>query len=208
MVKFTNEEFDNIILKSYDEMEIEITKGNNGYSHPWSWRIYNFMNFKYTDKQFKKLVDYTFEEPFDPVRLLKISVLIHDEDFPKKCISLKAYEYYVKSFVENLKELGDFENMYSDLFYFRARLYSDTNTKREMDLEEITMKYMDKLNFTDSKYIKDLMILLKSRCYKYRGYNNALAFNNYLEFLEAEIDLDVEEFKLEDRIEDYVWKNQ
>lgn len=205
MVKFTNAEFDEI-LKTYHEFDVDVSKGNKGYVRPWSFRIYEFMNFKYTDSQFKKLVDYTFEEPIDDSRILKLLILVSDEDFPKRNISLKSYEYYVKTLIEKLPIFGDFEWMFPDMLYFRDKMYDRASDNRSFELEKITLKYADKLNFTDPDRIKDLMYYLKEYNYCYRGYNGAIFFNNYLDRLESLIDLDSSEFKLEDRINDYLWK--
>ena len=206
MVKFTNAEF-NEILKVYHEFEVDINRGNKGYIRPWSYRIYECMNFKYSDSQFKKLVDYTFEEPLDDSRILKILIMISDEEFPIKCISAKAYEYYVKTLVEKMPILGDFEWIFSDMLYFRDRVYARVTDEKSYELEKITLKYADRLNFTEANHIKDLMAYLSEYEYCYRGYNGAYFFNGYLRELEKTTDLDFEEFEIEDNIENYLWKD-
>lgn len=209
MIKLSNKEFDSI-FNLYKKIEIAIEYGRNGELRiPYrTASIYNnvFM-YKLTEKQVNKMIDYAFSNSEKMEEVMRLMILFSEKDLLKNNIPLASYEYFIQKLLEINYRL--YEDILFDVLYFKTKDYDDIKrSKKENDLVEMTLKYLDKFEFVKKTTIESIFFNTRDRDYIYRGYTNSLEFNSWLVAFSEDTPINPDDFKLKDDIGDFLWREK
>lgn len=201
MIKLNSEEFETF-LENYKMLCLRDIN-NNAFPISSTPFMSIIEDYKFSDKQLKRIADFVFEE--DENREIKMNFffsLISNIDY---IVGTNFWTYLLEKMV-NDKDRKLISKYVETMFFTKD--YTMEKLNKEKELYNISISYLNRLPIGDAESLKNILstsLRLKDRTIQYKDYNNAFLFNYAIDHLFAFKDspFSDSDFRLEDNIDEY-----
>lgn len=208
MIKLSKKDFE-AVFETFKNIQFEINYRNGKLQLPYSTEIFSncWKLFKLTSKQMNQIIDYCLKDENNEYDVLRLCALFSEQHLLKRTIPIESYEYFLQKFSTFSNDR--YQDVYGHVIYMPALTYEDP---KDIDptgkIFELSRKYLSDFKISDIGVLRRFINALVDKEDTYRGYQNIVSFNEFVNELSTLIPINPDDFKLEDDVENYLWKEE